>query len=70
MEDLILKHPELAQFVVPNVRPTGKTIGVGSYGSVEEVVIYSYPEPSAPPNGPTASFEPLAMVTFLLRNVK
>ena len=26
-------------FMVTNVHPTGRTIGAGSYGSVEEVVI-------------------------------
>ena len=39
IEDLVLKHPELAPFVVTNVRPTGKIIGRGSYGSVVEVAI-------------------------------
>ena len=39
IEDLVVKHPELAPFVVPNVRPTGKIIGTGSYGSVVEVAI-------------------------------
>jgi len=29
--------PELQQFVVANVQPTGKELGVGAYGSVEEV---------------------------------
>ena len=28
---------ELQQFVIPEVRPTGKQLGVGSYGSVEEL---------------------------------
>ena len=31
--------PELQQFVVPNVRPTGKELGRGAYGTVEEVEI-------------------------------
>jgi len=31
--------PELQQFVVANVEPTGKKLGVGAYGSVEEVKI-------------------------------
>ena len=29
--------PELQQFLIPDVRPTGKQLGVGSYGSVEEL---------------------------------
>jgi len=29
--------PELQQFVLPEVRSTGRQLGVGSYGSVEEV---------------------------------
>ena len=39
--DLVLKHPELALFVIPDVdvRPTGKIIGAGAYGSVVEVAI-------------------------------
>ena len=31
--------PELQQFVVPNVRPTGSELGRGAYGMVEEVEI-------------------------------
>ena len=31
--------PDLASFVVPNVRPTGRELGRGAYGSVEEVEI-------------------------------
>ena len=31
--------PELQRFVLPEVRPTGRQLGVGSYGSVEEVEI-------------------------------
>ena len=31
--------PELQQFVVANVQPTGKELGTGAYGSVEEVEI-------------------------------
>ena len=31
--------PELQQFVVANVQPTGKQLGTGAYGSVEEVEI-------------------------------
>ena len=27
----------LQQFLIPDVRPTGKHLGVGSYGSVEEL---------------------------------
>ena len=30
-------NPELQQFLIPEVRPTGKQLGVGSYGSVEEL---------------------------------
>ena len=32
-------HPDLRPFVIPDVRLTGKIIGSGSYGSVEEVEI-------------------------------
>ena len=32
-------YPELTPFVVSNVRPTGRTIGAGAYGSVDEVSI-------------------------------
>ena len=31
--------PELQQFVLPEVRPTGRQLGVGSYGSVEELEV-------------------------------
>lgn len=31
--------PELQQFVIPNVRPTGRELGRGPYGTVEEVEI-------------------------------
>ena len=31
------RNPELQRFVLPDVRPTGKQLGVGSYGSVEEL---------------------------------
>ena len=31
--------PELQRFVLPEVRPTGRQLGVGSYGSVEELEI-------------------------------
>jgi len=31
--------PELQRFVLPEVRPTGRQLGVGSFGSVEEVEI-------------------------------
>lgn len=34
-----LAAPDLESFIVPNVRPTGKTIGSGAYGSVIEVEI-------------------------------
>ena len=30
---------DLQQFVLPNVRPTGRQLGVGSYGSVEELEV-------------------------------
>ena len=30
---------ELQQFILPEVRPTGKRLGVGSYGSVEELEV-------------------------------
>ena len=33
------EHPELRPFLLANARPTGRTIGEGSYGSVEEVEI-------------------------------
>ena len=32
-------NPELQQFVLPEARPTGKRLGVGSYGSVEELQV-------------------------------
>ena len=31
------RNPELQRFVLPDVHPTGKQLGVGSYGSVEEL---------------------------------
>ena len=31
------RNPELQRFVLPLVHPTGKQLGVGSYGSVEEL---------------------------------
>ena len=31
------RNPELQRFILPDVRPTGKQLGVGSYGSVEEL---------------------------------
>ena len=31
--------PELQRFVLPDVRPTGRQLGVGSYGSVEELEV-------------------------------
>ena len=31
--------PGLQQFVLPDVRPTGRQLGVGSYGSVEELEV-------------------------------
>ena len=30
-------NPELQRFVLSEVRPTGRQLGVGSYGSVEEI---------------------------------
>ena len=30
--------PNLGQFILRDVRPTGRQLGVGSYGSVEEVL--------------------------------
>ena len=32
-------NPELQRFVLPRVRPTGRQLGVGSYGSVEELEV-------------------------------
>ena len=34
-----IEIPDLAPFVVPNVRPTGRELGKGAYGSVEKVEI-------------------------------
>ena len=31
------RDPELQRFILPDVHPTGKQLGVGSYGSVEEL---------------------------------
>ncbi len=31
--------PEIRRFLLENVRPTGRTLGVGSYGSVDEVEV-------------------------------
>ena len=39
MADLLREHPELRPFFLSNVRLTGRIIGAGSYGSVEEVEI-------------------------------
>ena len=39
MADLLREHPELRPFVLSNVRLTGKKIGAGAYGSVDEVEI-------------------------------
>ena len=30
-------NPELQEFIIPDVRLTGKQLGAGSYGSVEEL---------------------------------
>ena len=32
-------NAELQRFVLPEVRPTGRQLGVGSYGSVEELEV-------------------------------
>ena len=32
--------PELQQFVVPDVRSTGRELGRGAYGTVEEVDVW------------------------------
>ena len=32
-------NPELQQFVLLNVQPTGRRLGTGSYGSVEELLV-------------------------------
>jgi len=32
-------NPELQQFVIPEARPTGRQLGVGSYDSVEELQV-------------------------------
>ena len=39
MEGRHFEIPDLASFVVPNVRPMGRELGKGAYGSVEEVEI-------------------------------
>ena len=39
MEGRRFEIPDLESFVVPNVRPTGRELGRGAYGSVEEVKI-------------------------------
>ena len=36
---LLRDHPELHPFLLSNARPTGRTIGSGSFGSVEEVAL-------------------------------
>ena len=33
------RNPELQRFILPDVRPKGKQLGVGSYGSVEELEV-------------------------------
>ena len=38
-EFFLRDHPDLRPFLLSNVRPTGRTIGSGSYASVEEIVI-------------------------------
>ena len=32
-------NPDLQRFVLPGVRPTGRELGMGSYGSVEELEV-------------------------------
>ena len=39
MAEFLQDHPELEPFVLSNVQLTGTTIGVGAYGSVEEVAV-------------------------------
>ena len=39
MEGRRVEIPDLSSFIVPNVRPTGRELGKGAYGSVEEVEI-------------------------------
>ena len=39
MEGRRFEIPDLASFVVPNVQPTGRELGKGAYGNVEEVEI-------------------------------
>ena len=34
-----LNHPHLQRFLIANVHPTGNQLGVGSYGSVEELEV-------------------------------
>ena len=36
-ERVFQHNPELQRFVLPDVRPAGKQLGVGSYGCVEEL---------------------------------
>ena len=38
-EAFLHDHPDLRPFLLTNAQPTGRTIGCGSYGSVEEVAI-------------------------------
>ena len=38
-EQFLCKYPELRPFVVYNVKMTGKLIGTGAYGIVEEVAM-------------------------------
>ena len=33
------RNPELERFILPDVRPTGKQLGAGSYGSVVELKV-------------------------------
>ena len=37
--EALLRDPRIRQFLVGNVQPTGKKLGSGAYGSVEELVI-------------------------------
>ena len=36
---ILRDHPGLRRFLLPNVRSTGKALGTGAYGSVEEVAV-------------------------------
>ncbi len=36
---MVQSSPEISRFLLENVRPTGRTLGVSSYGSVDEVEV-------------------------------